>query len=157
MEASKKIERKVLKELLINDSYIHYLSGSLILLLVLPLFQIPQSLELVLIIFLAVVSCVCLPWIFYRINNSLYLVKNGTEIVVKHASFEHGLFGTKLRFEYEYAGMKYIKTKFFQTIWFPDNKPSHMKLLIDPNEPSNYTILELNKRSVFTIIKNRNL
>jgi len=36
---------------------------------------------------------------------------------------------------YEYAGMKYNKTKFFQTVWFPDKKSSHMKLLIIPNNP----------------------
>ena len=53
--------------------------------------------------------------------------------------------------------MKYIKIKFFQTFWFPDDKQSQMKLLIDPNKPSKYTILELKKRSVFTLIKNRNV
>jgi hypothetical protein len=97
------------------------------------------------------------PFVLYRANNALYLSKIGFEIIVKNFSFEHGLFGTKLRFEYEYAGMKYIKSKFFQTFWFPDKKSSHMKLLIDPNKPSNYAILELKKRSVITIIKNRNM
>ena len=106
-------------------------------------------------IFLWTVSIVCLPFTFYRINTALYLGKNGVEIIVKHLSFEHVLLGTILRFEYEYAGIKYTKTKFFQTIWFPDKKSSHMKLLIDPNKPSNYAILELKKRSVITIIKNR--
>jgi hypothetical protein len=153
----KRITHKVLKELLINDAYIHYLFGSLIFLVVISLFQIPQSLELVLMIFLGIVSIVCLPFVFNRINTALYLVKNGIEIIVKKFSFEQGLFGTKLRFEYEYAGMKYIKIKFFQTFWFPDDKRSQMKLLIDPNKPSKYTILELKKRSVFTLIKNRNV
>jgi hypothetical protein len=32
-----------------------------------------------------------------------------------------------------------------------------MKLLIDPNNPSNYAILELKKKSVITLIKNRNM
>jgi hypothetical protein len=153
----KRITHKVLKELIINDAYIHYLFCSLIFIVVLSLFQIPQSLKLVLMIFLGIVSTFCLPFVFNRINTALYLVKNGVEIIVKQFSFELGLFGTKLRFEYEYAGMKYIKIKFFQTFWFPDDKRSQMKLLIDPNKPSKYTILELNKRSVFTLIKNRNV
>ena len=153
----KRITHKVLKELLINDAYINYFFGSLIFLVVLSLFQIPQSLELVLMFFLGIVSIVCLPFVFNRINTALYLVKNGIEIIVKQYSFEQSLFGTKLRFEYEYAGMKYIKIKFFQTFWFPDDKGSQMKLLIDPYKPSKYTILELKKRSVLTIIKNRNV
>ena len=32
-----------------------------------------------------------------------------------------------------------------------------MKLLIDPDNPSNYAILELEKKSVITLIKNRNM
>ena len=149
-----KTKRRVLKELIINDAVIHYFFGSLIFLVVLFFVLIPQSLKQVLIIFLGTVSIVCLPFSFYRINTALYLGKNGVEIIVKHLSFEHVLLGTILRFEYEYAGIKYTKTKFFQTIWFPDKKSQHMKLLIDPNKPSNYAILELKKRSVTTIIKN---
>ena len=34
------------------------------------------------------------------------------KIIVKNFSVDHGLFGTKLKFEYEYAGMKYSKKKF---------------------------------------------
>ena len=108
-------------------------------------------------IFLGTVSIICLPFALYRINNALYLAKIGIEIIVKNISVEHVLHGTKLKFEYEYAGMKYNKTKFFQTVWLPSKKSSDMKLLIDPNNPSNYAILELKKRSVITLIKNRNL
>ena len=108
-------------------------------------------------VFLGIVSIVCIPLVFNKINTALYLVKNGIEIIVEQFSFEQGLFGTRLRFEYDYAGVKYIKTKFFQTFWLPDNKRSQMKLLVDPNRPANYIILELKKRSVFTIIKNRNM
>lgn len=108
-------------------------------------------------IFLGAVSIIRLPFALYRINNALYLVKIGIEIIVKNISVEHGLYGTKLKFEYEYAGMKYNNKKFFQTVLFPDKKSSEMKLLIDPNNPSNYAILELKKRSVITLIKNRNM
>jgi hypothetical protein len=152
-----KIKGKVLKELLIHDAFAHYFLGPLIILSILFLFKLPQSLELILIIFLGAVSIICLPFALYRINNAIYLVKIGIEIIVKNISVEHVLLGTKLKFEYEYEGMKYKKTKFFQTVWFPDKKSSRMKLLIDPNNPSNYAILELKKRSVITLIKNRNM
>ncbi len=103
------------------------------------------------------VSIFCLPFALYRIFNALHLARIGVEIMVKNISVEHVLLGTQLKFEYEYAGMKYNKTKFFQTVWLPSKKSSNMKLLIDPNNPSNYAILELKKRSVITLIKNRNL
>ena len=152
-----KIKGKILKELLINDAFVHYFFWPLILLSILLFFNLPQSLKLILMIFLGAVSIICLPFALYRLNNALYLVKIGIEIIVKNISVEHGLFGTKLKFEYEYAGMKYNKTKFFQTVWFPDKKSSHMRLLIDPNKPSNYAILELKKRSVISLVKNRNM
>jgi hypothetical protein len=152
----KNIKRKVLKELLISDAFIHYFLGPLIVLAIILFLEVPQSLKLVLMIFFGAVSIICLPFALYRINNALYLAKIGIEILVKNFSLEHVLLGTILRFEYEYAGIKYTKTKFFQTIWFPDKKSSHLKLLIDPNKPSNYAILELKKRSVIRIIKNRN-
>ena len=105
-------------------------------------------------IFLGAVSIICLPFALYRIGNALYLVKIGIEIIVNNISVEHGLFGTKLKLEYEYAGMKYNKAKFFQTIWFPCKKSSQIKLLVSPNNPSNYAILELKKKSVIKLIKN---
>ena len=152
-----KIKGKILKELLINDAFVHYFLWPLIILSILLFFNLPQSLKLILMIFLGAISIICLPFALYRINNALYLIKIGIEIIVKNISVEHGLLGTKLKFEYEYAGMKYNKKKFFQTIWFPDKKSSQMKLLIDPDNPSNYAILELKKKSVITLIKNRNM
>ena len=151
-----KIKGKILKELFINDAFVHYFLWSLILLSILSFLNLPQNLKVILMFFLGTVSIVCLPFALYRINNALYLVKFGSEIIVNKTSFEHVILGTKLKFEYEYAGIKYNKTKFFQTFWFPDKKSSQMKLLIDPHKPSNYTILELKKRSVITIIKKRN-
>jgi len=152
-----KIKGKVLKELFINDAFVHYVFWPLILLSILLFFNLPPSLKLILIIFLGAVSIICLPFALYRINNALYLVKNGIEIIVKNFSVEHVLLGTKHKFEYEYAGMKYSKIKFFQTILFPDKKSSQMKLLIDPNNPSNYAILELKKRPFISLVKNRNM
>ena len=148
---------KILKELFINDAFVAYSLWSLIILTILLFINLPQSLKLILVIFLGAVSIICLPFALYRINNALYLVKNGIEIIVKNFSVEHVLLGTKHKFEYEYAGMKYSKIKFFQTILFPDKKSSQMKLLIDPNNPSNYAILELKKRSVISLVKNRNM
>ena len=81
----------------------------------------------------------------------------GIEIIANNISVEHSLFGTKLKFEYEYAGMKYNKVKFFQTILILDKKLPQMKLLIDPNKPSNYAILELKKKSLIKLIKDRNM
>jgi hypothetical protein len=152
-----KIKGKILKELFINDAFAHYFLWPLILLSILLFFNLPQSLKLILIIFLGAISIIFLPFALYRINNALYLAKIGIEIIVENISVEHGLLGTILKFEYEYAGMKYNKTKFFQTFWFPDKKSSHMRLLIDPNKPSNYAILELKKRSVISLVRNRNM
>jgi len=152
-----KLKGKVLNELLIHDAFVHYFLGPSIILSILLFFKVPQSLELILMIFLGSVCIICLPFALYRINSALYLANIGIEIIVKNISVEHVLFGTKIKFEYEYAGMKYNKTKFFHTFWFPDKKSSHMKLLIDPNKPSNYAILELRKISVITLIKNRNM
>ena len=152
-----KIKGKILKELFINDAFVHYFLWPLIILLILLFFNLPQSLKLILMIFLGAVSIICLPFALYRINNALNLVKIGIEIIVKNISVEHGLFGTKLKFEYKYGGMKYNKVKFFQTILILDKKLPQMKLLIDPNKPSNYAILELKKKSVFKLIKNRNM
>ncbi|MBT8351174.1 MAG: hypothetical protein KJO26_08075 [Deltaproteobacteria bacterium] len=152
-----KIKGKILKELFVNDAFVHYFLWPLMILSILFFFNLPQSLKVILMFFLGTVSIICLPFALYRINTALYLVKFGIEIIVKNISVEHVILGTKLKFEYEYAGMKYNKTKFFQTVWFPDKKSPQMKLLIDPNKPSNYAILELKKRSVITLIKKRNM
>ena len=152
-----RLKVKVLKELLISDAFVNYFLVPLIILPILFLFKMPQSLKLILMVFMGAISIFCLPFAFYRIIYALHLAKIGVEIIVKNISVEHCLLGTKLKFEYEYAGMKYNKSKFYQTFWFPDKKSSHMRLLIDPNKPSNYAILELKKRSVISIVKNRNM
>ena len=151
-----KIKGKVLKELLIHDAFVNYFLGSLIILSILLFIKVPQLLELVLMIFFGAVSIICLSFALYRIKKALYLAIMGIEKIVNNFSVEHGLIGTKLTFGYEYAGRKYNKTKFYHTIWFPDQKSSQMKLLIDPKKPSNYAILELKKRSIVEIIKSRN-
>jgi hypothetical protein len=114
-----KIKGKILKDLLINDAFVHYFLWPLIILSILLFFNLPQSLKLILMIFLGAVSIICLPFALYRINNALNLVKIGIEIIVKNISVEHGLFGTKLKFEYEYAGMKYNKKKSFRLFGSP--------------------------------------
>ncbi len=152
-----KIIGKALKGLFINEAFVNYFLWPLILLSILLFINLPQSLKLILIIFLGAISIICLPFALYRISNAFYLAKIGIEIIVNNISVEHGLFGTKLKFEYEYAGLKYNKTKFFQTILLLEKKLPQMKLLIDPNKPSNYAILELKKRSVISIVKNRNM
>ena len=152
-----KLKVKVLKELFIHDAFVAYSFWSLIIISILLFINLPQSLKLILVIFLGAVSIICLPFALYRMSNAFYLVKMGIEIIANNISVEHGLFGTKLKFEYKYAGMKYNKVKFFQTILILDKKLPQMKLLIDPNKPSNYAILELKKKSVFKLIKNRNM
>jgi hypothetical protein len=152
-----KIKGKIFKELFINDAFVHYFLWPLIILSILTFLNLPQSLKVILMFFLGTVSIVCLPFVLYRINNARYLVKFGIVIIVNNISVEHVIFGTKLKFDYEYAGMKYNKTKLYQTFWFPDKKSSQMKLLIDPNKPANYAILELKKRSIITLIKKRNM
>ena len=140
-----------------NDAFVHYFLWPLIILSILFFFNLPQSLKLILIIFLGAISIICLPFALYRISNALYLAKIGIEIIVKDIFVDLVLLGTKLKFEYEYAGMKYNMTKFYQTFWFPDKKSSHMRLLIDPNKSSNYAILELKKRSVISLVRDRNM
>ena len=71
-----KIKDKVLKEFLIHDAFAHYFLRPLIILSILPFFKVPQSLELILMIFLGSVCIICLPFALHRINNVLYLAKN---------------------------------------------------------------------------------
>ena len=151
------IKGKILKELFIHDAFVAYSFWSLIILSILLFINLPQSLRIILAIFFGAVSIICLPFALYRICNAFYLVKMGIEIIANDISVEHNLFGTKLKFEYQYSGMKHNKVKFFQTILILDKKLPQMKLLIDPNKPSNYAILELKKRSVISLVKNRNM
>jgi hypothetical protein len=147
-------KRKVIKELFINDFLISTCFWSLIFLMLIPFFKLPKSLELVLHIFFLIVSLVCLPFSLYRIKTALYLAKKGFEITAKIISIENVYFGNKVKFEYEYDGHKYDKAKFFHYIFFADE--DHMKLLIDIMSPSKFIILEFKKKSVFSIVRNRN-
>ena len=100
IEAAYKWPKSSLKELFIYDAFVHYFLWPLIILSILLFFNLPQSLKLILMIFLGTVSIICLPFALYRINNALYLANIGIEIVVKNISVEHALFGTKIKFEY---------------------------------------------------------
>jgi hypothetical protein len=109
---------------------------------------------MVLYIFFLIVSLVCLPFSLYKIKTALYLAKKGFEITAKIISIENVYFGNKVKFEYEYDGHKYDKAKFFHSIFFADE--DHMKLLIDIMSPSKFIILEFKKKSVFSIVRDRN-
>jgi len=152
MENTKK--SKVIKELFIYDFLIGTCFWSLIILILLPFFKLPQSLASVLYIFFATVSLIFLPFSLFKIRNALYLAKRGVEIMAANISIEHACFGGKIKFEYEYDGHKYHKVKYFPSIFFPQKGP--MKLLIDTMDPSNFIILELKKKSVISIIRERN-
>jgi len=91
-----KLKGKVLKELIISDAFVNYFLAPLIILPILFLFEMPQSLKLILIIFLGTVSIFCLPFALYRIFNALHLARIGVEIIVKNISVEHVLLGPKL-------------------------------------------------------------
>ena len=147
-------KRKVIKELFINDFLIGTFFGSLIILILIHFFNLPKSLEMVLYIFFLIVSLVCLPFSLYKIKTALYLAKMGFEITAKIISIENVYFGNKVKFEYEYDGHKYDKVKFFHYIFFADE--DHMKLLIDIMNPSKFIILEFKKKSVFSIVRDRN-
>ncbi len=114
-----KIKSKILKELLINDAFVHYFLWPLILLSILLFVNLPQSLKLILLIFLGAVSIISFTFALYRIFNALHLARIGVEIIVKNFSVDHGLFGTELKYEYEYAGMKYNKKNSFRLFGFP--------------------------------------
>jgi len=147
-------KRKVIKELFINDFLIGTFFWSLIILILIHFINLPKSLEMVLYIFFLIVSLVCLPFSLCKIKTALYLAKKGFEITAKIVSIENVNFGNKVQFEYEYDGHKYNKVKFFHYIFFADE--DHMKLLIDIMNPSKFIILEFKKKSVFSIVRERN-
>ena len=153
MKNSKK--RKVLKELFLNDFLIGTCFWSLIILLVIHFLNLPQSLATVLIIFLAAVCLACLPFSLYKINTALNLAKKGVEIAAPITSVEPSAFMHKLEFAYEYDGHKYYQSKYFHYIFFPEK--DHMKILIDPMNPSKFVIVEFKKKSVFSIVRESNL
>ena len=152
MENNKKT--KVIKELFINDFLIGTCFWSLIILILLPFFKLPQSLASVLYIFFATVSLIFLPFSLFKIRNALHLAKRGVEITATNISIEHASFGGRIKFEYEYDGHKYHKVKYYHSIFSPEK--DRMKLLIDTTDPSKFIILEFKKKSVISIIRERN-
>jgi len=152
MENNKK--SKVIKELFINDFLIGACFWSLIILILLPFIKLPQSLALVFYIFFATVGLIFLPFSLFKIRNALYLAKKGVEITATNISIEHASLGGRIKFEYEYDGHKYHKVKYFPSIFFPQKGP--MKLLIDTMDPSKFIILDFKKKSVISIVRERN-
>lgn len=145
---------KIIKELFINDILISICFWTLIILLLIPFLTLPKSLEMILLIFFLVVSLVCLPFSLYKIKTALYLAKKGIEISAKIISVENVCFGNKVKFKYEYHGQKYNRVKFFTSIFFTDE--GYMKLLIDTMRPSRFIVLDFKKKSVFSIVRDRN-
>jgi hypothetical protein len=109
---------------------------------------------MILYIFFIAVSLICLPFSLYKISNALRLAKKGVEITATNISIEHSYFGVKVKFEYEYDGLKYYKVKYFHSIFFPEK--DCLKLLVDPMNPSKFIILEFKKKSVISIVRERN-
>jgi len=146
-------KRKVIEELFINDFLIGTCFWSLIILILIPFFKLPQSLAMVLYIFFVAVSLICLPFSLYKINTALHLAKKGVEITATIISIKQGYFGKNVKFEYEYDGHKYYKVKFYHSIFFPEK--DRLKLLVDTMNPSKFIILEFRKKSVISIVRER--
>lgn len=144
----------MIKELFINDFLIGTCFWSLIILILLPFIKLPQSLALVLYIFFATVSLIFLPFPLFKIRNALYLAKKGIEVTATNISIEHASFGGRIKFEYDYHGHKYHKVKYYHSIFTPEK--DQLKLLIDTMDPSKFIILEFKKKSVISIIRERN-
>ena len=147
-------QRKVLKELFINDFLIGTCFWSLIILPAIPFLNLPRSLTLVLIIFLAAVCLTCLPFSLYKLTTALNLAKHGVEIAAAITSVDPGTFMNKLEFSYEYDGHTYCQSKYFYYIFFPEK--DDLKILIDPANPSKFVIMEFKKKSVITLVRERN-
>jgi hypothetical protein len=145
---------KVLQELFINDLFIGICFWSLIIIILIPFIPLPQSLSMTLYIFFVAVSLICLPFSLFKIRTALYLAKKGLELSTTNISIAPSYFGKKVTFEYEYAGQKYCNVKFFSSIFFAEKAP--LKLLIDTVKPSKYIIVEFRKRSVFSVVRERN-
>ena len=145
---------KVLQELFINDLLIGTCFWSLIIIILIPFIPLPISLSLTIYIFFVAVCLICLPFSLYKIRTALYLAKKGIELTATNISTTPSFFGRKVTFEYEYAGQKYYKAKFFASVFFAEKAP--MKLLIDTLKPNKYIILAFRKRSIFSVLKERN-
>ena len=145
--------RKVIRELFINDILIGMCFWSLIILVLIPFVKLPQSLEMVLYISFIVISLICFPFCLYKMKLALYLAKKGIEITATIISVEQGYFGKSIKFEYEYNGNKYNKSKYYHSIFFPED--DRLKLLVDNDNPSKFIILEFKKKSVLSIVRER--
>jgi len=145
---------KVLRELFINDLLIGTCFWSLMVLMVLPFIKLPQSLTMVLFMFFVAVSLMCLPFSLYKIRTALHLAKKGVEITATNISIENGCFGNKVAFEYEYDGHTYYNSKFFPTIFISEKTP--LKLLVDTVHPSKFIILEFKRKSIISLVRERN-
>jgi hypothetical protein len=147
-------KKRVLKELFLNDFFIGTCFWSLIIILVIYFLTLPQYLAMVYFIFLSSVCLLCLPFCLYKIITALHLAKNGVEIAAYITSVENNVFIHKLNVTYEYDGHKYYQSKYFQYLFFPEK--DHIKILIDPMNPSRFVIVEFEKKSVFSIVRERN-
>jgi hypothetical protein len=104
--------------------------------------------------FFFTVGVFCLPFCLYKIYTVLHLAKNGVEITATNVSTVQSLFGNKATFEYEHEGQKYFKSKIFYSIFIFDK--DSIKVLIDPAKPSKCIIVKFQKKSVFSVVKERN-
>jgi hypothetical protein len=145
---------KVMKELFINDFLIGTCFWALIMLMVLPFVKLPQSLATVLYVFFGAVSLMCLPFSLYKIRTALELAKTGVEITATNISIKHSYFGNKVTFEYDYDGRTYYKVRFFPAFFVPKKDP--LKLLVDTMNPSKFIIWEFKKKSVISLVRERN-
>jgi hypothetical protein len=145
---------KVLRELFINDLLIGTCFWSLVMLMVLPFIKLSQSLTMVIYVFFVTVASICLPFSLYKISSALHLANKCVEIIATIISIEHSCFGNNVKFEYEYAGRKYYKVKFFPTLFVPKKDP--LKLLVDTINPSKFIIVEFKKKSVISLVRERN-
>jgi hypothetical protein len=100
------------------------------------------------------VCLICLPFSLYKIQTALHLAKKGFELTVTNISVEKCYFGQKIKFEYNYDGQTYYKSKFFHSIFFPEKAP--LKILIDTLNPSKFIMLKFNEKSVVSVVQDRN-
>ena len=145
---------KVLKELFIHDFIIGSCFWSFLLLLIIPLFKLPQSLAMAFYVFFAAVGLICLPFSLYRISSAIYLAQKGVQINATNVSVELAAFGRRVKFKYEYDGQTYHKVKYYQSVFFTEK--DWLKLLVDPKNPEKFIIFEFKKKSVLSVVREKN-
>ena len=146
--------RKLIKEIFYNDIMTGICFWLLIFLVLLPFVKLPHSLATVLYIFFISVILICLPLVIYKMGTALRLAKRGVEIKATNISVEPGYFGKTVKFEYEYDGRRYCREKYLHAVLFPEE--NSLRLLVDADNPEKYVILELRKKSLFSLVKERN-